>query len=120
MSIIVTPAGSVLTWGALVATAGQFLPAGNLENAASFAGENRVWFYAPRAGVLRNLRMIAGASTTVTVRVNGVASALVLTGATNTLARDTTTAVAVNAEDLISVQVSGTAGADCKVSCEFA
>lgn len=124
MSLIVSPRGHVISWGALVAASGRFLYLGGLENAAASASENLTFLYLPRGGLLRNLSIIAGASTTVTARLNLTNTALTVTGATNTFNMDQTHGIYVPdptpaAPQILTMAVSGTAGADCRVTLEF-
>jgi len=84
--------------------------------------ESSVLYALPRAGTLRNLFIVPGAAlenpaavVEITIRVNQVDTALSLThtqadGGTNL--SDTTTTVAVNQGDRVSIRFRETAGAD--------
>jgi hypothetical protein len=60
-----------------------------------------------------------GAASTVTLRVNGVNTALTISFPLNTLTSDLTHTVSAAAGSYISMLVGGTAGADCRVYVEF-
>jgi hypothetical protein len=120
VSSIVLPAGSVITWGALTATSGHYLYLGGLENAASQSNINLTRILVPRAGVFRNLWVIAGANTVFTLYSATLgATALTVSATANVVGSDLTHAIAVAAGDLITMRVEGTAGADAKASVEF-
>lgn len=113
-------AGQVMTWGAAVATTGQFLAPGAQENGTTQATEGNVQIMMPRSYAIRNLYARAPAtSCTVTVRKGGVNTSLSCSPASST-ASDLAIGhwVTGSATDLISVAVTGAGGGLVRASFE--
>lgn len=113
------PKGGLYTWGAAVATAGQFFAPGAQENGTTNATEGNVQIIMPSSYIIRNLWARAPATTAIiTVRKGGVDTTLTCTCVSNT-ASDVTHFVTGNAQDLISISCGGAAGGLVRIACEI-
>jgi hypothetical protein len=111
--------GQVLNWGALSCTTAQFVPFGTRSTGSTTdATEFHAQFYVPRACRLVNFRAYMSTSGTVTVRKNGVDTALTL-APTGAFLQDSTHAVDCATGDGISLGLSGTVVGTCAAAVEM-
>lgn len=109
--------GQNYTWGAATVASGDCLLLGTRSNATGTATEGDAQFFVTRDTTFHNMTGYSSGSMTITLRVAGVDTALTISP-NNSIVSDTTHAVVVPAGSLVSVKVTGAAGAQALVSVE--